>query len=107
MRDRAIMTIKQRETFVLEAILKDENGVVENLTGNTVYVEVGGTLDAADFNVDVTPLAGRVVVTAASADTTAWPVGAYRLNLWLLYASPDPVEREVFLSIDLTVEARL
>lgn len=104
MRDHAIMSIKQRETFVLEMILKDEAGNVEDLTSDTAYVEVGAPLDAADFEIDVTDEEGRIVITVPDEATEGWPVGKFRINVWLLYLTG---EREVVLPIDLTVEPRL
>jgi hypothetical protein len=101
------MSLIQRETFTLEANLQDEAGEAEDLTGHTIYVEASPPLLAADFDVDVDAADGRIVLTAPSSVTTAWPVGRFRVYLWILYSDPDPIEREVILPIDLTIEARI
>ena len=72
------------------------------------HPDLDGETDATDFDVDETNFAtGDVLITADGADTLLWPVGRYTLRVWIRYTLPDPVEREVLLTIDLAVEARI
>ena len=108
MKPRASYDIVQRETFALELELLDETGTPEDISGNVVTVDVSAPIDATDFDVDETNFAtGEVLITADGADTLLWPVGRYTLRVWIRYTLPDPVEREVLLTIDLAVEARI
>lgn len=108
MKPRATYDIVQRETFALELELKDETGTPENIAGNVVTIEASAPIAATDFDVDETNFAtGAILITADTAATLAWPVGRHLLRVWIRYVLPDPIEREVLLSVDLAVEVRI
>lgn len=108
MRASASYDIVQRETFALELALLDETGTPENIAGNVVTVECSAPLDATDFDVSETNFAtGEILITADTADTLVWPIGRHLLRVWIRYILPDPIEREVLLTVDLCVEPRI
>lgn len=106
MRVNVTYEITRNETFALEMRLRDEFGAYEDITNNTIYIEVSDPIPVEDFVVKIGDETGEILITAPSSRTNTWPLGKYLLDIWIFYLVADPLENEHLIRAEITVMAR-